>query len=91
MKIAKTLSILSLITLSSVIASVQAVELVQVEPIKNITFTHEVKMDLEQSLKAMQINLVPSVQIAQEIIAKQDKVLVNKADKKLAKVSDVAE
>jgi len=91
MKIAKTLSVLSLITLSSVVTSVQAVELVQVEPIKKVVLTHEVKIDLEQSLKTMQINLVPSVPSAQEMIAKQDKVLTKKADKLLSKAAVIAE
>jgi hypothetical protein len=91
MKFAKTLSILTVVTLSSVVTSVQAVDLVKVEPIKDITLTQELKLDIEQSLKSMQLNVVPSVQLVKTTAIDGSKMIVKNEGKKLAKLNTIAE
>jgi len=93
MKFANTLSVLSLISLSSIVTFAQAGELVKVEPINNITFVNEVKLDLEHSLQTMKLDVTPvhTQQLAQNLLNVELDLPSNHKEKSHAKVSVIAE
>ena len=91
MKFANTLSTLTVITLAAVINTAQAADLVKAEPASKVTVTNELKLDIEQSLKTMQLTIKPSVNLVQKVAIKHDVLLVKKTDNKLAKTDVIAE
>ncbi|MEW6981952.1 hypothetical protein AAD001_04805 [Colwelliaceae bacterium 6471] len=93
MKFANILSVLSLITFSSVATFAQAGELVKVEPINNITFVNEVKLDLKHSLQTMKLDVTPvhTQQLAQNLLNVEFDLPSNHKEKSRAKVSVIAE
>lgn len=91
MKFANTLSTLTVITLAAVVNTAQATDLVKAEPANKVTVTNELKLDLEQSLKTMQLTIKPSVNLVQKVAIKHDVLLVKKAETKLAKTNAIAE
>lgn len=93
MKFANILSVLSLITLSSIVTFAQAGELVKVEPINNITFVNEVKLDLEHSLQTMKLDVTPvhTQQLAQNLLNVEFDLPSNHKTTAQTKVSVIAE
>ena len=91
MKFANLLSTLTVITFAVVINTAQATDLVKAEPVQKVTVTNELKLNLEQSLKAMQLTVKPSINLVQKATINHQGLLVKKSDGKLAKATIVAE
>jgi len=88
-KLAKALAaVLYTITAS---ASIQAMEVVEIEPINKIEFSNLLQLDLAQSVKSMQIKAVAVKSSAETLLVAQNVKLINGKEITISKSSLVTE
>jgi len=88
-KLAKALAaVLFTITAS---ASIQAMEVVEIEPINKIEFSNLLQLDLAQSVKSMQIKAVAVKSSAETLLVAQNVKLINGKEITISKSSLVTE
>jgi len=88
-KLAKALAtILFTITAS---ASIQAVEVIEVEPINKVEFSNLLQLDLAQSVKSMQVKAVAIKSSAETLLVAQNVKLINGKEITINKLSLVSE
>ncbi len=92
MKVSKIFNVVTTVFLTlTVSVSSSASDLVKVEPVSKVEFSHQVQLDIAHSVKTMQFSLAPAKNTATTILVSQTQKL-NK-DKRLvvAKVGLIAE
>lgn len=77
--------------LFTITASVQAVELVKVEPVNKVEFSNLLQLDLAQSVKSMQITAINVEASAEILLIAQNAKRMNGKEMTISKSSLVAE
>jgi len=71
--------------------SIQAVELIKVEPVNKLEFSNLLQLDLAQSVKSMQVKAINVEASAEILLIAQNEKIVNDKEITISKLSLVAE
>ena len=77
--------------LFTITASVQAVELVKVEPVNKIEFSNLLQLDLAQSVKSMQVKAINVEASAEILLIAQSAQITNDKELTISKLTLVTE